>query len=183
MQIVTHAFYVRKQSFGHSDELLCRHDSTLADLNRYASTSFHLLLYFCDRVKKVTKSSSIEARTGGIENAQDGSVTSVWVTFRRNRNSCRRLFALCLGSEPAEFTETAYNECAQRCQKSCAFNAFLYVFLRAWPDQAQFGTTGIRKMGWKFWIFGIPGGPQWIIVLYNHFQGPAFAVFVHERER
>ena len=67
LQIVTHAFQVRKQSFSHSDELLCRHDSTLDDLKRYANASFHLSLCFCNWIKKITKTRSNETRARGIE--------------------------------------------------------------------------------------------------------------------
>ena len=56
-----------KESLSHSDKLLCRHDSTLADLKRRANASFHLPLCLRDWIEEDAKISSRDALTVGVE--------------------------------------------------------------------------------------------------------------------
>ena len=77
LRIVASAFQVGNPSFSHWDELLCRHDSTLADLKRYANASFHLSLCLRDWSKGNTKTRSNEALAVGIEKTPYISGTSV----------------------------------------------------------------------------------------------------------
>ena len=67
LQNVASVFQVETLSFSHWDELLCRHDSTLADLKRYANASLHLSHCLRDWIKKVTKTNSNDALAIGVE--------------------------------------------------------------------------------------------------------------------
>ena len=67
LQIVVSACQVGNPSLSHWHELLYRHDSTLADLKRYANASFHLSLCLRDWSKKNTTTSGKEVLAVGIE--------------------------------------------------------------------------------------------------------------------
>ena len=96
IQVKKHLFVIRMSYLETLTKLLTQIIQRLAYL-------FICHLVWCVADPKVQQKVKSKCCNPGVDDTPDKTVVSVWVTFRRNRNSCRRLFALCLGSEPAEF--------------------------------------------------------------------------------